>query len=314
MPLGQFTHLPVEAGHNGFVFLLRLFPFFPRLQGNEEKAAIGVGDAAQHVHAHHGGDVLHPRGVGHDLLDLAADFAGALQGGSVGQLHPGIHISLVLFREETAGQSPSQKAGESRHQNQKEEAHPRLPDKSPAPTDIAVGGAAEDIIEPAVEAAKRAPGFLFRLEEHGRQGWGQSQSVEGGNDDGDGDGDGKLLIKPAGDAGNEDGGNEDRGQRQGRGHHRPGDLLHGLQGGLFGRHALPDVMLHGLHHHDGVVHHDADGQDQPHQGNGIEGEAQEGEKAKVPMRETGTASAGMRVVRQPWRKMKTTRMTRMRAS
>ena len=160
-------------------FLLGLFPLVPGLQGHEEKAAIGVGDAAQHAVANHRGGVLHPRGLGHDLLDLAADFTGALQGGGVGQLDPGIHIALVLFREETAGQSPAQKAGESRHQSQKEEAHPRLSDKSPAPPDIAVGGAAEDLIEPAVEAAQRAPGFLLGLEEQGRQGWGQSQGVEG---------------------------------------------------------------------------------------------------------------------------------------
>ena len=36
--------------------------------------------------------------------------------------------------------------------------------------------------------------------------------------------------------------------------------------------------------------------------------------AKVAMRETGTASAGMRVARHPWRKMKTTMMTRIMAS
>ncbi len=36
--------------------------------------------------------------------------------------------------------------------------------------------------------------------------------------------------------------------------------------------------------------------------------------AKVAMRDTGTARAGIRVALQPWRKMKTTMMTRMRAS
>ena len=38
----------------------------------------------------------------------------------------------------------------------------------------------------------------------------------------------------------------------------------------------------------------------------------DGKKAKVPMRETGTARVGMRVALHPWRKMKTTRMTRTR--
>ena len=39
-----------------------------------------------------------------------------------------------------------------------------------------------------------------------------------------------------------------------------------------------------------------------------------GKSAKVPISETGTASSGMSVARQPWRKMKTTMMTRISAS
>ena len=39
-----------------------------------------------------------------------------------------------------------------------------------------------------------------------------------------------------------------------------------------------------------------------------------GKMAKVPMSETGTASKGMSVARQPCRKMKTTMMTRSKAS
>ena len=39
-----------------------------------------------------------------------------------------------------------------------------------------------------------------------------------------------------------------------------------------------------------------------------------GKMAKVPTSDTGTARSGIRVARHPWRKMKTTRMTRMRAS
>ncbi len=39
-----------------------------------------------------------------------------------------------------------------------------------------------------------------------------------------------------------------------------------------------------------------------------------GNMAKVPMRETGTARAGIRVARHPWRKMNTTMITSTRAS
>ena len=39
-----------------------------------------------------------------------------------------------------------------------------------------------------------------------------------------------------------------------------------------------------------------------------------GKMAKVPTSDTGTASSGISVARHPWRKMNTTRMTRMSAS
>ena len=69
------------------------------------------------------------------------------------------------------------------------------------------------------------------------------------------------------------------------------------------------MVFHRLDDHDGIVHHEADGQHQAEQRQGVDGETQQGEKAKVPMRDTGTASSGIRVARQPCRKMKTTRMT-----
>ena len=128
-------------------------PFVPWLERYEKKAAVGIGDTAEHAVANNRGDVCHPRGLHHNLLNLAADFTGALQRGGVGQLHPGIEISLVLLRQEAAGESTSYKAGEPRHQDQKEQAHSRFSDKSPAPPDIAVGGAAEGVVEPAIEAA-----------------------------------------------------------------------------------------------------------------------------------------------------------------
>ena len=39
-----------------------------------------------------------------------------------------------------------------------------------------------------------------------------------------------------------------------------------------------NMVLHRFHHHNGVVHHQADGQDQPEQRERIDGEAQQGER------------------------------------
>ncbi len=45
---------------------------------------------------------------------------------------------------------------------------------------------------------------------------------------------------------------------------------------LAGGQALLDVVLDGLHHDDGVVDHEADGEHEAEQGEGIDGEAEQG--------------------------------------
>jgi hypothetical protein len=72
-----------------------------------------------------------------------------------------------------------------------------------------------------------------------------------------------LLVQPPGDARNKRGGHEDGGQNQRDTDHRTGDLFHCFQCGILGSEPVFDVTLHGLDHHDGVVHHQADGQNQP---------------------------------------------------
>ena len=62
----------------------------------------------------------------------------------------------------------------------------------------------------------------------------------------------------------------------------PRHFLHGLQGGLARRQPLLDVVLDGLHDHDGVVHHQPDGQHQPEQRQRVDGEAQQREHRERP--------------------------------
>jgi hypothetical protein len=69
------------------------------------------------------------------------------------------------------------------------------------------------------------------------------------------------------------------------------------------------VALDVLDDHDGVVHHEAGGERDAEEREGVDGEASSLTKAKVPMRETGMVTAGMRVVRQSSRNTKMTRMT-----
>lgn len=69
------------------------------------------------------------------------------------------------------------------------------------------------------------------------------------------------------------------GNKYGHQHYRGGDdgrgdALHGMQGGLLWCLAFGDVDLHGLHHHDGIVDHQTDGQHQTQQWDDVDGESE----------------------------------------
>ncbi len=132
---------------------------------------------------------------------------------------------------------------------------------------------AEDLVEQPEEPAEaevQEPGervdvFVALLQQDRAQGRAERQRVEGRDDRGNGDGQGELAEELAGDSRDEHARDEHRGEHQPDGDHRRRDLGHGLVGGGARRHALLDVVLRGLDHHDGVVDHDADGQHQPEQ-------------------------------------------------
>ena len=106
-------------------------------------------------------------------------------------------------------------------------------------------------------------------EQQGRKGRRQRQGIEGRNHCRDGDGDGELLVEHPAQSADEGRGNEHGTQDQGGGDDRPRHLVHRAPGGVHRRQPQGDVPLHILHHHDGVIDHDADGQHQTEQGERI---------------------------------------------
>ena len=199
-----------------------------------------------------------------------------------GSCDPGVEIPLVLLGQKSAGDPLADHADGTGHDHQQDQADHELANEPPGELHVAVRGFAEEIVEPAVERPQGTAGLFLGLQDQGRQGRAQGQGVEGRDDDRDGDGHRKLLVELARDAGNENGGQKDSGEHQGDGDHRPGDLLHGLEGRLLGREAVLDVVLHRLHHHDGVVHHESDGEHQAHEGDRVDGKPQEGKHGEGP--------------------------------
>ncbi|MNV07923.1 hypothetical protein D3C71_983770 [compost metagenome] len=130
--------------------------------------------------------------------------------------------------------------------------------------------AALEAFENHVQAMGQAAGVLVVTQQkrthHRRQG----QGDDTGNHHRAGQGQGELLEQRPGQAGQE----ADRciHRRQGDGHrnHRHGDFPGAFNGGLERCLAFLDVTVNVFHHHDGIVHHQADGQYHRQQGEQVD--------------------------------------------
>ena len=136
---------------------------------------------------------------------------------------------------------------------------------------VEILGGLEDLVEPPV---KPVGGFRPGLEPQGALGRLQGQGIDGADDGSGGDDQGELAEDLAGDAGQESRREKDRDQGQGDAHDGADQLAHGLHGRMLGRQAFFDVIGAAFHDDDGIVDHDADGQDQGEHGHEVDGEAQ----------------------------------------
>ena len=94
------------------------------------------------------------------------------------------------------------------------------------------------------------------------------------------DGQRELLVNLAADAADECHRNEHRRQNERNRDHRGRHFRHGLHGGVLGTHTVVDMTLYRFHHHDGVVHYDADGEHQSEHTGDVDREAEQREDGK----------------------------------
>ena len=116
----------------------------------------------------------------------------------------------------------------------------------------------------------------MRSQEERRQCRRQRQRDEGGDDRRGCDGERKLPIERARNAGDESAGNENGAKYERDGDKRAADLVHGLVRGFARAQALPEISFDILHHHDGVVDDDADGEHEAEQGEIVQRKAEGG--------------------------------------
>ena len=102
----------------------------------------------------------------------------------------------------------------------------------------------------------------------------ERERVEGRDQHRDGNRDGELLVEQSLDAAHEGHGHENGGQNERDADHRARDFFHRLDGRVMRRQAVLDVMLDGFDHHDRVVDHQTNRQDQAEQGKRVDRKAQ----------------------------------------
>ena len=144
---------------------------------------------------------------------------------------------------------------------------------------VPVGQALQD---PRRRVRKKRPfDSMLRLQQQRRQRRGERERVEGGERDREGDGERELLVE-ASRGSREEGDRNEHGDEHQRGRdHRAGHLAHRLRGrGVRRRCALSHVALDVLDDDDGVVHHQAGGQRDAEERQGVDGEAEELDEAE----------------------------------
>ena len=206
--------------------------------------------------------------------------AGALHRRGIGQLQCGVEISLVFFGEEGRCETTAEEKGGRGENAEETEAEDQLADSAPANAHVVVRGLAEHVVEPLVEPTEWPACLAFRAQNERGDGRTESQCVESRETDRHRNGHGELLVKTAGDAGDENGRNEDGGKHEGDGHNRTGDFLHGLERGLARAHALLDMVLDRFDHHDGVIDDEANGEHEAEERKRVDGKSEQRENGE----------------------------------
>ena len=232
-----------------------------RLQRDEHAAVIlrGVAGARAQPHRHR----VHRRIGLHDLADLLLQLDHLIERDVLTRDRGAEDHAGVLLREKPLRDLDEQPAGGG--DSRQEDQHG---DKTVAQRDVeAALVAARHRVERAfahpVEPAMLGRVMLFQEPRgHHRR---QRQRDAGGDADGHGDGDGELAEQPTDDAAHQQQRDQNRNQRNRDRDDGETDLARALDRGGIGLHALFDMALDVLQHHDGVVHHEADRNRQRHQ-------------------------------------------------
>ena len=191
------------------------------------------------------------------------------------------HISLILCRKESGG-SPDEANQRKRHEHEGEECHqvatanhacddPRVP-----PLELRI-----DAIEPSEKQIFHAIRIGCPEPERALRGL-ERHRVDAADEGRDRNHQRELTVHLADDSRQESGWQKNGHQNQRDRHDGSEEFLHGGNRGILRRFAPLQMLGRTLDHDDGVIHHDADGEDDAEQGEGIDAKAHGGHPRKGP--------------------------------
>ena len=256
--------------------------FLPRLKTHEHHRRVGEVQRVEDVVTGQSHRRAHSLGAAHDALYLFEYFIGQLQGRALRQCDRDEKIALVLIRNEAAGHDPANHPDTDHHRDQQQHRAGGLAGQATHDGPVAAGHPIKSAIKELEELRDRAASRRRFLEQHSAQGGAERQRVDDREDDRHRNGEGELLVELAGHAAHARHRNEHGAQDESDGHHRARDFFHRLAGGFSRGHAMLEVVLHRLDYHDGVVHDDADGQDQAEHREHVDAEAEHREHDERP--------------------------------
>ena len=261
----------IRFHHQFFGRLVTLGPGFERKKHRGSRRL--QTPSPQKIQAHqaeHGVDIFVGR---HGRLHLLDDLVGALQRRALGQDHRADEVALVFVRHQSAGHDFDHEPRQAQHAHKQQHAqHAALEEEGHA-LRVALRQAFEAAVKPV---KKLVLSFGTWLEQHRAQSRRQRQRHKARQHHGDRDGDGELAVQLARQSAQKCHGDEGRTQHQHDGDHRAGHLPHGFNRGVTRAHAFfMHEAFHVFQHHDGVVHHDADGQHHAKQRQRVDAVAQQ---------------------------------------
>ena len=239
------------------------------LQPHEDAAVVAAdGRAAEADRRHERGDV----GVGRDnFRRLLLVRLHRLERNVLRALGDAENLVGVLIREKALGNQVEQKPrGHERHQRhaQRDAAAPHRHAQGAL---VKRTDALEKSFKRVVKPAVRLP--AHRMHEPAAHHRRERKRHKSRNQHGADDGHGKLVQQPPQQAAHEQHRDEHRRERQRHRDDGEADFLRAAQGGGHRRLAVFHVPHDVFQHHNGVVHHEADGQGERHQGKVVEAEA-----------------------------------------